>query len=169
MVWLTVSRRSLVAALFACCGVFPVLAQVWQPMGPSGGDVRTLAADPDDARRLFLGTADGHIFGSTDAGDHWAILGRAGSRLDSVVTAIVVDPRDAKSLLAATWTQDPATGGAIYHSADGGQTWTNVLKPADYDGTRDLQYAFDEPNVMLAATQGTAGFAGCGFQPSTLE
>src|ERR1700689_1262102 len=112
MVWLTISRRFLAVVLFACCGVFPVLAQVWQPMGPSGGDVRTLAADPDDARRLFLGTADGHIFASTDAGDHRAILGRAGSRLDSVVTAIVVDPRDAKSLLAATWTQDPAAGGA---------------------------------------------------------
>lgn len=149
MVWLTVSRRFLAVALFACCGVFPVLAQVWQPMGPSGGDVRTLAADPDDARRLFLGTADGHIFGSTDAGDHWAILGRAGSRLDSVVTAIVVDPRDAKSLLAATWTQDPATGGAIYHSADGGQTWSDSGLAGH--AIRALAAAPSNPDILVAA------------------
>ena len=149
MVWLTVSRRSLVAALFACCGVFPVLAQVWQPMGPSGGDVRTLAADPDDARRLFLGTADGHIFGSTDAGDHWAILGRAGSRLDSVVTAIVVDPRDAKSVLAATWTQDPAAGGAIYHSSDGGKTWSDSGLAGH--AIRALAAAPSNPDILVAA------------------
>ena len=38
-----------------------------------------------------------------------------------------------------------------------GKTWTNVLKPADVDGARDLQYAYDVPGVMLAATQGTGG------------
>ena len=48
-------------------------------------------------------------------------------------------------------------GGGIYRSTDGGQTWTNVLKPADYDGARDLEYAYDDPSVMLAATQGTGG------------
>jgi photosystem II stability/assembly factor-like uncharacterized protein len=53
-------------------------------------------------------------------------------------------------------------GGGVYRSTDGGQSWTSVLKPADYDGTRDLQYAFDEPNVMLAATQGTGSERGAG-------
>ncbi len=36
----------------------------------------------------------------------------------------------------------------------------SVLKTPSYDGTRDLQYAFDEPHVMLAATQGTGGERG---------
>ncbi len=54
----------------------------------------------------------------------------------------------------------------MYRSTDGGQTWTSVLKPADYDGTRDLEYAYDDPSVMLAATQGTGGF---GFGSPTIR
>ena len=34
-------------------------AQTWIPVGPPGGDVRALAADPRDPRRIYLGTADG--------------------------------------------------------------------------------------------------------------
>ena len=97
--------------------------QVWQPMGPPGGDVRTLASDPSNRGHLFLGTADGHIFGSSDAGEHWILLGRAGARLDSVVTSIIVEPGDPSSLWVSTWTQDPTAGGGVYHSADGGRTW----------------------------------------------
>jgi len=98
-------------------------AQVWQPMGPSGGDVRTLTTDPADRNHIYLGTSDGHIFGSVDAGEHWALLGRAGTRLDSVVSAIVVDSHNPRTLWAATWTQDPVAGGGVYRSDDGGTTW----------------------------------------------
>src|SRR5205085_3014378 len=52
-----------------------------------------------------------------------------------------------------------------HRSTDGGQTWTNVLKTADYDGTRELEYAYDNPSVMLAGTQGTGGGRGPGGGP----
>jgi photosystem II stability/assembly factor-like uncharacterized protein len=123
-------------------------AQTWQPMGPSGGDVRTLASDPSDRSRIFLGTADGHIFGSRDAGDHWTLLGRAGTRLDSVVTAIVVNPRDPQMLWASTWTRDPKAGGGVYKSADGGANWSDSgLKG---HAVRALTEAFSDPNVLIA-------------------
>jgi photosystem II stability/assembly factor-like uncharacterized protein len=123
-------------------------AQTWQPMGPPGGDVRTLASDPSDRTRIFLGTADGHIFGSVDSGGHWALLGRAGTRLDSVVTAIVVDPRAPQKMWAATWTQDPRAGGDAYRSNDGGRTWSSVgLKG---HAVRALAIAPSDPNVLVA-------------------
>jgi photosystem II stability/assembly factor-like uncharacterized protein len=53
-------------------------------------------------------------------------------------------------------------GGGVYRSTDGGQTWTNVLKPEGYEGVRELQSSFDAPNVMVAATQGTGGAGGAG-------
>ena len=34
----------------------PRSAQSWVPVGPPGGDVRSLAADPRDPRRIYLGT-----------------------------------------------------------------------------------------------------------------
>jgi photosystem II stability/assembly factor-like uncharacterized protein len=123
-------------------------AQVWQPMGPPGGDVRTLASDPANHNHLFLGTSDGHIFGSTDAGDHWNLLGRAGTRLDSVVTSIVVDAHDSRVLWAATWTQDPAAGGGVYRSENGGETW----RPAGLEGhaVRALAPAAGQEGLLVA-------------------
>jgi photosystem II stability/assembly factor-like uncharacterized protein len=123
-------------------------AQTWQPMGPSGGDVRTLTSDPSDRSRVFLGTADGHVFGSTDAGSHWTLLGRAGARLDSVVTAIVVDPRAPQALWAATWTRDPKAGGGVYRSADAGHTW--VESGLMGHAVRALAEAQSDPDVLIA-------------------
>ncbi len=125
-------------------------AQTWQPLGPAGGDVRVLAADPARPARIFLGTADGHIFGSQDAGAQWALLGRASSRLDTVITAIVVDPRNESVLFASSWTRDAAEGGGVFRSADGGRTWT----PAGLAGlaVRALAIAPSDPDVLVAGT-----------------
>ncbi|HEX2714408.1 MAG TPA: hypothetical protein VHM88_19620, partial [Candidatus Acidoferrales bacterium] len=83
----------LAAACLAAVAIPPLSAQNWQPVGPPGGDVHSMAADPNDSRLVYLGASDGHLFGSRDGGEHWQLLGRVGERRDSVVTAIVVDPR----------------------------------------------------------------------------
>lgn len=99
-------------------------AQIWRPMGPEGGDVRALAADPRNPKILYLGTTDGHIFGSHDGGDHWQILGRAGESPQAVVTTIVVDARDSQEIYASEWTRDPrGEGGGVFRSRDGGVHW----------------------------------------------
>ena len=124
--------------------------QSWKPLGPPGGDARTLIADPARPSRLFLGTADGHIFGSADSGAHWALLGRASSRLDAVITAIVVDPRDGNVLFASSWTRDSAAGGGVFRSADGGRTWSGAGLAGQ--AVRALATAPSDPNVLVAGT-----------------
>jgi photosystem II stability/assembly factor-like uncharacterized protein len=107
------------------------------------------------------GSLGNGMWKSTDAGNRWQHIGLE----DTVkIDSILVDPTDPSLLVVSALGDSNHHGGGVYRSTDGGQTWTNVLKPADYDGTRDLQYAFDEPNVMLAATQGTGGF-GAGGAP----
>src|SRR5690242_15326030 len=112
--------RSWTAAV-AALTLFPSVAraQEWRAMGPPGGDARVLASDPANARRLFLGTTDGHIFLSDDAGEHWVLAGRAGNRRDSVVTAIVVDAHNSNHVLVSTWTRDGEQGGGVFQSEDG--------------------------------------------------
>src|SRR5690242_21959616 len=43
----------------------------WRPVGPEGGDVRSLAYDPQDPDRILLGTSAGQVYLSTDAGNSW--------------------------------------------------------------------------------------------------
>ena len=84
-VWL---RGVLVLAFTMILNGLPVLAQDWQEVGPNGGDVRAMTADPANPDVLYLGTVDGHIFSSQDAGQHWHLTGRVGEHADTVVMAI---------------------------------------------------------------------------------
>jgi photosystem II stability/assembly factor-like uncharacterized protein len=126
-------------------------AQTWKALGPPGGDVRALAVDPARPARIFLGTVDGHIFGSEDSGAHWSLLGRASPRLDAVITAILVDPRDGNVLFASSWTRDAvATGGGVQRSADGGRTWSDAGLVGQ--AVRALAMAPSNPNILVAGT-----------------
>jgi photosystem II stability/assembly factor-like uncharacterized protein len=103
------------------------------------------------------GSLGNGMWKSSDAGKTWQHIGLEDTlKIDS----ILVDPADPNLVLASALGDSNHHSGGVYRSTDGGQSWTNVLKPEDYDGTRDLQYAYDDPSVMLAATQGTAGIFG---------
>ena len=93
----------------------PAQAQTLQSLGPEGGDVRSLAADAAHPGTVYLGTTDGDVFGSTDAGASWSRLGRVGNDPTAVVSAMVVDTLDARTIFASTWTRetDREGGGVI--------------------------------------------------------
>src|SRR5258708_31087599 len=46
----------------------------WRITGPTGGDVRGLVVDPNDANRFYFGTLDGQLYTSIDAGHSWRLL-----------------------------------------------------------------------------------------------
>src|SRR5262252_81888 len=60
------------------CFLSPASAQVWQSLGPEGGTVRSLAFDPKEPDRVFLGTSAGRLFLSLDAGASWSRLASLG-------------------------------------------------------------------------------------------
>jgi photosystem II stability/assembly factor-like uncharacterized protein len=109
-----------------------------------------MAADPTRPGRIFIGTADGHIFGSKDSGGHWMLLGRASLRPDAVITAIVVDPRDGEVMFASSWTRDAVMGGGVYRSVDGGRTWSAAGLAGQ--AVRALAMAPSDPNELVAGT-----------------
>ncbi len=122
-------------------------AQTWRQVGPPGGTVISLAADPNNIKSLYLGTADGHVFASSDEGDHWELLSRIGAGQDDVITHIIVDPREAKRLYASTWALYSG-GGGVYQSTDSGHTW-NIIGLA-HETVRALAQAATDPKLLLA-------------------
>jgi photosystem II stability/assembly factor-like uncharacterized protein len=133
----------------ACACVLPVQAQVWQAMGPAGGDVRALASDPAHPEVLYLGTTDGAIFTSRDAGAYWEPLGVVGENQNAVVTAILVDPRNSARLYAATWTREAAgEAGGVFLSSDGGKTWRDSGLAGH--AVRAVAQAASDPAMLVA-------------------
>jgi photosystem II stability/assembly factor-like uncharacterized protein len=131
---------------------FSVGAQSWRQAGPPGGDVQSLAAVPGSARALFLGTSDGHIFGSRDGGEHWELLGRIGEHHDDVIMSMAVDPRSAKTIYATSWTLS-SRGGGVYRSIDAGHTWQLIGLSGLV--VRAIAEAPSKPDILVAgATDG---------------
>jgi photosystem II stability/assembly factor-like uncharacterized protein len=129
----------------------PALAQygAWQPIGPPGGNVISLAIAPD--RTVYLGAADGHIFASHDAGQHWSLRGRVSSRHDAVIQKLLVDASDQNHLLAAVWFQDVQAGGALFHSSDAGVTWT--LAGLSGEIVRTVEQSPGAAKIFVAGTR----------------
>jgi photosystem II stability/assembly factor-like uncharacterized protein len=135
---------------------FPVFDQ--ETSVDSIGAIQVAPSNPDivyaGAGDPIQGSLGNGMWKSADAGKSWQHIGLE----DTVkIDSILVDPADPSLVIVSALGDNTRHGGGVYRSTDGGQSWTNVLKAQDYDGIRDLQYAYDDPSVMLAATQGTGG------------
>jgi photosystem II stability/assembly factor-like uncharacterized protein len=135
---------------------YPVMDQ--ETSADSFGAIQVAPSNPDivyaGAGDPISGSLGNGMWKSTDAGKTWKHIGLE----DTVkIDSILIDPADPNLVLASALGDATRHGGGVYRSTDGGETWKNVLTSAGYDGTRDLQYAYDLPGVMLAATQGTGG------------
>ncbi len=142
-------KRALIAAFVLLSVAAVCSGQTWHAMGPPGGDVRTLTTDPHDPKRLYLGTADGHVFQSRDGGRSWSILSRVGDRTDNVLTHILVDPRDSTRLYASAWSRNPG-GGGVFRSLDAGRSWK--LAGLGGENVRALAQAPSDPDILVAGT-----------------
>jgi len=137
--WLGIGALALVAASAAP-------AQSWRQVGPPGGTVISLEADPRDANKLYLGTSDGHVFTSVDEGGHWQLLSRIGAGQDDVITHILVDPRDSNRIYATTWALYSG-GGGVYRSTDAGRTWN--INGLAHENVRAIAQSPSKPNIFV--------------------
>ena len=79
-------------------------------------DVRCLAGDPLDQRRVYAGTQGGGVLCSTDFGGTWQPVGLSGH----VVKSLAVSPHEPGTIFAGV---KPA---GMHVSRDGGQTWAEL-------------------------------------------
>ncbi len=84
------------------------------------GTGERLAVDPDDGRRIFLGTTADGLWRSTDRGATWA---RLTAFTPAGTTFVLCDPDHAGTLYAGTAQTGVPT---LWRSGDGGETWNEV-------------------------------------------
>jgi photosystem II stability/assembly factor-like uncharacterized protein len=101
------------------------------------------------------------LFKTTDGGDTWKLV--LSSNEWTGVTDIVIDPRDEKTLYAATWQRHRTVaayvgggeGTALYKSIDGGETWEKLKNglPGGDMGKIGLAISPINPDVLYAAIE----------------
>jgi photosystem II stability/assembly factor-like uncharacterized protein len=122
----------------------------WFPLGPYGGDARSIAVDPHDTKHLYLGTATGWIYDSHDGGTTWQRISQINNRNDLVIAKIVADPKNAKRLIVAAWFVDRADGG-LYISDDGGKSWYSQSEMRG-QSVRSLARSLSDPSTLVAGS-----------------
>ena len=141
-------RRVAAALSLALLFGAPLGAQTWSAVGPPGGDVRSLASDPLDRRRIYLGTADGVLYRSDDAGLVWQRTSPGFPLRGRCLDSIAVDPYG--SVWVGYW-EISGTGGGVAVSQDQGRTFTR-LPGIEGQSVRALAVVPSDPNAVVAGT-----------------
>jgi len=131
-------------AVVATLVALPISAQTWTPLGPrplldgttfrlESGRVTSIAIDPSTPSALYLGSAGGGIWKSTDRGVNWLPVG---DRLPSLAIGVVTpDPNNAGVMFAGTGALGPddvdLAGAGILITKTAGATWEH--HPGGFD------------------------------------
>ena len=109
--------RSVLLAFLLAPAFLAAQSPAWQPLGPNGGTVFSLTADPSQPGVLYAMAGPAGVFKSTDRGASW--------RNVLVVHAlgnVAVDPVRPSVLYATSYP------GMVWKSGDGGAHWTLISR-----------------------------------------
>ena len=126
-------------------------------IGPAvtGGRIHDVEALPDDPETIYLGTASGGLWKSTNGGTTWASL--FDEQPVSTFGDVAIAPSNPDIVWAGTGEQQnrqsTSWGNGVYRSTDGGETWTHKgLVDTRHIGA--VQVHPEDPDVAYVAAQG---------------
>src|SRR4051794_7301384 len=120
----------------------------WVPLGPDGGDARSIAYNPQNPDHIVLGTSSGQLYKSEDGGRSWARFARIGTD-DYVLDHIVISPTNSKLMFVSAWSVEHQTdAGDLFRSNDGGKSWTTLAFPHN-KSIRAMAVAPSDENVIV--------------------
>jgi photosystem II stability/assembly factor-like uncharacterized protein len=122
----------------------------WQVIGPSGGDIRSIAVDPKDKNRLYISTIDGQVYSSGDSGMTWNFLVTFNRPL-LVLDNLEVDREDSQRIYV-TGHRHKEPGGFFY-SEDAGKTWKES-KDLRNEAIHAFTQSSKNPRMLVAGSVG---------------
>ncbi len=101
----------------------------WVPVGPGniGGRIRAIAIDPVNANHIWIGSASGGIWSTTNGGTSWVPADDFMANL--AISTLVVNPTNPNELYAGTgesFTSSGLRGLGVFKSTNGGLSWNQV-------------------------------------------
>jgi photosystem II stability/assembly factor-like uncharacterized protein len=122
--------------------------------------IYSISESPKQAGLIWVGTDDGNVQLTRDAGKSWAnVAGNiAGLPKNSWVSWVQASSFDAGTAYAAFDRHTTGDMGAyVYRTRDFGKTWTALLNPADLKGVRGYAHVIKEdlvkPNLLFLGTE----------------
>ncbi len=95
------------------------------------GRVTALAIDPANVNTVYLGSAQGGVWKTTNGGSTWTPL--TDTQASTAIGAIALDPSNSSTIYAGTgeenFSGDSYYGAGILKSTNGGSTWTQFCGP----------------------------------------
>ncbi len=144
-------------------GKQPTGAIGWSLIGPAviptsaggAGRINCVAVNPADTNIIFVGTASGGLWKSTNGGSSWSTNTDAFGTLG--ITAIVFDPVDANIMYIATGDADAGDtySVGVLKSTNGGTTWNTTGLNYSTSSTVTIRALVIHPtngNILLATT-----------------
>ena len=126
-------------------------SQPWAVLGPDGGDVRSLAYDPQNPDRVLLGTSTGVLYISNDGGHAWSRFAKLGAGDDYVLDHIAFDPQNSKTIFVSAWSVQDQNAGDIFRSHNGGKDWES-LPGMHGKSVRAMAVSASDDQVVVAGT-----------------
>jgi photosystem II stability/assembly factor-like uncharacterized protein len=148
MISRTMSSKLLIVLAIALTCSTSLWAGQWAVMGPDGGDVRSLAYDPHNPDRIFLGTSTGVIFVSNNGGQDWSRFAHLGAGDDYVLDHIALNPQNANVMFVSAWSVQSQQVGDMFRTTDGGKTW-QTLPAMHGKSIRAMAMSASNPNVLV--------------------
>jgi len=141
--------KLLMLLLLASICAFGSGARQWSVLGPDGGDVRSLAYDPHNPDRVFLGTSTGVIFVSDDGGHNWSRFAKLGAGDDYVLDHMAFDPQNSKNIFVSAWSVQDQNAGDIFRTRNGGKDW-EALPGMHGKSVRAMAVSASDNKVIVA-------------------
>lgn len=134
----------------------------YEPLFDSQGSysIGVVTMDPSNSSTIWVGTGENNnqrsvgfgdgVYKSSDAGASWQKMGLENSEH---IGKIIVHPDNSDVVYVAAIGPLWSAGGdrGVYKTADGGETWENVLSIDEHTGINDLEIDPRNPEVLYAS------------------
>lgn len=138
-------------------GPRPIRSEYWSGDADASGRVVSIAPHPTLSSTIYIGTASGGVWKTTDFGANWTPLTDELSTLNH--GAVAVDPQAPDTIYAGTGEYTTFSGGdGLFRSLDGGLNWTRLATAAQV-GSNCSKVVIDPTNSNRIYVSGTSGVA----------